>query len=541
MVRRTQSNITGDDSPVEETGADGRSLRKANIIAGRAVGELVRTTLGPRGMDKLLVDDTGMGIVTNNGASILREMVDHPVGNLISDLAVSHEDEVQDGTTTTATLTGELLGEADELIDRGVHPTTVANGYLSAAERAVDALEDIAVEIDANDTDRLIEVAATSMAGKGTLIDDTTIPALLVDAVRRIETEGDVDPDDVVVETITGAQVGESTLTDGVIVGKERADDSFAYRVEGANIAVVGKPIELRKLARDADVGVATPDDARRIRENERSEAVALVDHLADIGVNTVICGENIGEPFRALMAERGMYAARRVHDDDIANLARATGATVVSDPRDIQPDDLGHAEVVEETDVGGEHKTRVEGCASAQTATLVLYGSTKDVVDELHRAVEDALSVLALTLRESKVLPGGGAAETAVSLALREYAPQHDTREQLAVDAFADAVEVVPRTLAENAGISPIDGTLDVRAAQATGTSTMGLDGETGEVVDTLDAGIVEPLSVKCLSVKTAAEAAVAVLRIDDALPKRDEFDDEASGPGPASGMGAP
>lgn len=540
MVRRTQPDITGDNSPVTETAADERSLRKANIAAGQAVGELVRTTLGPRGMDKLLVDDTGMGIVTNNGASILREMVDHPVGDLIADLAVSHEDEVSDGTTTTAVLTGELIGEADALIDRGVHPTIIANGYLSAAERAVEMLERNAVEVVASDTDRLIDVATTSMAGKGTLTDATEIPTLLVDAVRRIETESGVDPDDVVVETITGPQVGDSTLMDGIIVGKERADDSFVYRIEDANIAVVGKPIELRELARDTDIGVTTPADARRIRENERSEAAAVVDHLVNTGVDAVICGENIGELHRGLMAEREMYAARRVNDDDLSNLAEATGANVVNEPLDLEVDDLGHADIVEENDIGGERKTRVEGCASATTATLVLYGSTKGVVDELHRAVEDALSVLALVLREPKVLPGGGAPEIATSLALREYATQYDTREQLAVEAFADAVEVVPRTLAENAGISPIDGTIDVRAAQSRGTSTIGLDGETGEVVDTLEAGIVEPLSVKCLSIRTAAEAAAAVLRIDGALPKRGEFDDETPQQDPAGGPGA-
>lgn len=539
MVRGMQSDITGDDSPVVETSGDERSFRSANIAAGRAVGELVRTTLGPRGMDKLLIDDTGMGIITNNGASILREMVNHPIGDLIADLAVSHEDEVSDGTTTTATLTGELLGEAEALIDRGVHPTTIAKGYLSAADRAVEVLRDNAVELDVNDTDRLVDVAATSMAGKATLTDETDVPALLVEAVQRVETEGDADPDDVIVETLTGTRIGESFLMDGVIVGQERADDSFTYRVEDATIAVVGKPIELRELALDANVGITTPADADRLRGNERAEATAVVDHLVDLGVNAVICGENIGELYRGIMAERGIYAARRVHDDELSNLVRATGATIVNDPRDIQSDDLGHADVVEESDIGGERKTRVEGCASATTATLILYGSTRDVVDELHRAVEDALSVLTLVLREPAVLPGGGAAETAVSLDLREYATQYDTREQLAVDAFADAVEVIPRTLAENAGINPIDGTLAVRSEQSTGGSTLGLDGETGEIVDTLDAGIVEPLTVKSLSMKTAAEAAVAVLRIDGALPKRDEFADETPEQGPAGGAG--
>ena len=493
-------------------------------------------------MDKLLVDRTGDGIVTNNGASILREMVEHPVGNIISDLAVSHEEGVRDGTTTTAILTGELLGQADTLIDDDIHPTTLANGYLEAAGHAVELVEDRAIEIDASDADRLVEIATTSMAGKGTITEGTDVPALVVEAVQRVATDEGVDLDNVRVEKVDGPQVGDSTLMEGVVVDKERADASFSYRVEDATIAIVDKDIELRELGKEGDVGISSPADVTRIRDDQRSEAVAIVDHLAELDVDAVVCGQNIAEIPRGLMAERGMYATRRVHDDDLAILAEATGANVVAEARELDEADLGHAGFVEETDIGGERKTLVDDCASDTTATLVLYGSTKGVVDELHRAVKDALSVVAAAVDKARVVPGGGAVETAAALELREFATQYDTREQIAIEAFADAIDAIPRTLAENADINPIDGVVNVRAEQSTGTQTAGLDGETGDVVDVVEAGIVEPLSVKTRAFETAAEAAIAILRIDGMLPRRESAgtDEEMAGEEPAGGMGA-
>lgn len=532
--------ITGDDVDVSSLGSDERGIRKANIAAGRAVGELVRTTLGPRGMDKLLVDDTGMGIVTNNGASILREMVDHPVGDLVTDVAVKQEDDVHDGTTTAAVVAGALLGEADELIDRDVHPTNIATGYLAAVERGVDVLERNAVAIDPTDTDRLIDIANTAMAGKSVNA-DAEIPALVVEALRTVATEEGADEDYVTVEKITGGQVADSHLTDGVIVDKDRADAATPYRIEDATIAVIDKPVEVRELEGESTVHVTTPSDVDRLYEGERAEATALVDHLEDLGVDVVVCGENVDDLPRSVMADRGIYTTRRVDDDELRFLARAVGANVVSAPREASAADLGHADVVEESDIGGERKTNVRGCATDATATLVLYGSTNDVVDEVHRAVEDALAVVGVALTEPEVVPGGGAAETAVALDLRDFAPSHDTREQLAIDAFADALETIPRTLAENAGINPVDGLVDVRAAQSTGTSTAGIDGETGAVVDALDAGIVEPLSVKTRSLEAAAEAAVGILLIDGALPRKSDDELEAGGEGMPGGMGGP
>lgn len=540
MDSNIHRHITGDQDHVPGFGADEWSIRRANVAVGRVVGELVRTTLGPRGMDKLLIDDTGMGIVTNNGASILREMVDNPVADMITDLAVKQEDDVQDGTTTAAVLAGELLGEAEHLLDRGVHPTTIANGYLTAAERAVEGFRRRSIAIEATDAERLVQIARTAMAGKS-INADANIPVLVVEAVQSVaDGEGSVE-DDVAVEKVTGGRVTQSHLTSGVVLGKERADASVPYRVEDANVAVVDKSIEVRDLDGDSAVTLSAPTSVDRVFDGARSQAIALVDHLDDIGVDAVICGGNIDQIPRSLVAERGMYAARRVDDDELRLLARATGANIAAESRELTPDDLGHAEVIEETDVGGERKTIADGCAAGETATLVLYGTTIDVVDEVHRAVKDALSVVALAIREQRVIPGGGASETAAALDLREYATEYDTREQLAIEGFANALETIPRTLAENAGIDPIDGLVEVRAAQSSDTSTAGIDGETGEVVDALEAGIVEPLSVKSRSASAAAEAAVRILKIDDALPKRSEFDDEEDGGAMPGGMGGP
>jgi chaperonin GroEL (HSP60 family) len=498
-------------------------------------------------MDKLLVDDNGMGIVTNNGASILREMVEHPIGDIIADLSVSHEDGVRDGTTTTAVLTGQLLWEADSLIEQDVHPTTIARGYRRATERACEVLEENAVEIDPSDTAQLAGVAETAMAGKGTLTEDA-VQSLVVDAVQRAATDdGAVDLDAIRIEKVRGAPADESVLSDGVIINKERSDASAPYRVEDARIVVFNKNIELRELVPDSIVDVSTPDDVTRIVENQRAELVEAVDRLEELGVNAVIGGEDIAEELRALMVERGMYVARRAADEEINHLVRATGANPLAELENVDEDDLGRAGAVEETDLGGDRRTLVEDPVEENTATFVLYGWTRDVVDELKRTVDDALTVVAEVVRDGTVLPGGGATETALALDLRDYATEFDTREQLAIEAFADALEVVPRTLAENAGINPIDGVVDVRAAQSSGNPTAGIDGETGEVVDALEAGIVEPHSVKERSVVTAREAAEVILRLDGLLPKRnatmDDLDEEdmpgQAGRGGGGGMG--
>lgn len=526
MVDRVQNAITGDANPAGSDGSDERSLRRSNIAAGQAVGELVRTTLGPQGMDKLLVDDNGMGIVTNNGASILREMVEHPVGNLISDLSVSHEDEVRDGTTTTAVVTGELLAEAEALLDRGIHPTTIISGYNLALNHALEVLDEIAVDIEADGTDRLVDIARTTLAGKGTFTPETGIAELVVETVQRIADGGDVDLDRVQIEKITGRQVAESTLLNGVIIGKERSDASSVYRVEDATIAVIDRDIEVRELSSKYVIDGSEYDGASGILETKREKAHALVDHLVDIGVDVVIAGENIEETVRRFMIDRGIYTARRVHDDEVRILAAATGASIAADACQLTEDDLGHARLVEESDIGGELKTLVETDGPTTTASLVLYGSTRNIVDELHRSINDALEVVALAINESVVLPGGGATEAAIAYELREYAAEHASREQLAIEAVADAVEVIPRTLAENAGINPIDGIVNIRAAQSSGTRSAGIDGETGDVIDTLDAGILDPYAVKISSYETAVDVAEAILRIDGMLPRRDQFD---------------
>lgn len=523
----TSKGITGSEEKISGFGPDERSVRKANIEAGRAVGELVRTTMGPLGMDKLLVDTSGMGIVTNNGASILRETVDHPVADIIANVAVSQENEVSDGTTTAATIAAELLGEADELINKDVHPTTIVNGYLAAARHSIEKMEEDAVDINATDTDCLTQIAKTAMSGKS-IRADADIPELVVEAAQTVATDDGVNIDDVRIEKIKGAQVVDSFLTGDVQVGKERADPSSPYRVRNADLAVINKPVETRELKNDSEVNIFSTDDLDGLREDERSGAIAIAKHLNELGVDAVIGGEDIEKVTRSFLADKGIYVVRRADDEDVKAVAKAVDANIVSDPRDMTTDDLGNADVVEEIDVDGERKTSIRGPQTDRIMTLFLYGSTKDVVDEVERAVEDSLSAVTLTLDESQILPAGGATETAASLELRKWAAQHETREQLAIQAFARALEVVPRTLAENAGINPVDGVVDIRAAQSTDTPMAGLDGTTGEVVDAIAAGIVEPTPVKFHAIQAATEAAVAILRIDDALPKREEVSND-------------
>ena len=524
----------------------GKDAQSMNITAGKAVAEAVRTTLGPKGMDKMLVDDAGSVVVTNDGVTILDEMdIEHPAANMIVEVAQTQEDEVGDGTTTAVVIAGELLSKAEDLLDQDIHATILAQGYRQAAEHAKELLEENAIDVDADDDDTLEHVAATAMTGKGAESAKDTLAALVVQAVQSVADEEGVDTDNVKVETVVGGSIDESELVEGVIIDKSRVHDNMPHFKEDADIALLDTAIEVPETELDTEVNVTDPDQLQEFIDQEEQQLQEMVDAIADAGADVVFCQKGIDDMAQQYLAQEGILAVRRAKSSDIEALARATGGRVVSSIEDITAEDLGYAGSVTEKDLAGDEKIFVEDVEDAKAVTLILRGGTEHVVDEVERAIEDALGVVSATLEDGKVLPGGGSPETLLSLGLRDYADSVGGREQLAIEAFADAIDVIPRTLAENAGLDPIDSLVELRSEHDSGNSTVGLNAYTGEVSD-MSEEAVEPLRVKTQAVESATEAAVMILRIDDVIAagdlkggQGDDDDEEPGAGGPGGGMG--
>jgi len=528
----------------ESQRTSGKDAQSMNITAGKAVAESVRTTLGPKGMDKMLVSDTGDVVVTNDGVTILDEMdIEHPAANMMVEVAQTQEDEVGDGTTTSVVIGGELLTKAEDLLDQDIHATVLAQGYRQASEKAKEILEDMAIEVDEDDTEILASIAETAMTGKGAESAKDTLAKLLVNAVQSVADEEGIDTDNVDVETVVGGSIEESELVEGVIVDKERVHENMPYSAEDADIALLDTAIEVKETELDTEVNVSDPDQLQEFLDQEEQQLQEMVDKLADAGADVVFCQKGIDDMAQHYLAQEGILAVRRAKKSDIKALSRSTGARIVSNIDDVSADDLGFAGSVAQKEIAGDERIFVEDVEDAKAVTLVLRGGTEHVVDEVERAVEDALGVVAVTLEDGKVVPGGGAPEAELALGLRDYADSVGGREQLAVEAFADAIDVVPRTLAENAGLDPIDSLVDLRSQHDSGETGVGLDAYSGDIVDMEDDGVVEPLRVKTQAVESATEAAVMILRIDDVIAAGDlkggsGDDDEDEGP-PAGGPG--
>ncbi len=530
----------------ESQRTSGKDAQNMNITAGKAVAESVRTTLGPKGMDKMLVDSGGSVVVTNDGVTILKEMdIDHPAANMIVEVSETQEDEVGDGTTSAVVVAGELLDQAEELLDQDIHATTLAQGYRQAAEEAKAILEEDAIEVSEDDRDTLVEIAQTAMTGKGAENAKDLLSDLVVDAVLAVADEDEIDIENVSVEKVVGGPVDNSELVEGVIVDKERVDENMPYAVEDADVALFDGAIEIQETEIDAEVNVTDPDQLQQFIDQEEEQLREMVDHLVDIGADAVFVGDGIDDMAQHYLAQEGILAVRRAKSEDLNRLARATGGRVVSNLEDIESDDLGFAGSVAQKDVGGDERVFVEDVEEAKSVTLILRGGTEHVVDEIERAIDDSLGVVRTTLLDGQVLPGGGAPEAELALQLRDFADSVGGREQLAVEAFADALEVIPRTLAENAGLDPIDSLVDLRSRHDAGEFGAGLDAYTGDVIDMEDEGVLEPLRVKTQAIESATEAAVMILRIDDVIAAGDlkggGTDDGGDEGGPGGPGGAP
>ena len=517
----------------------GRDAQRNNILAGKVLAETVRTTLGPKGMDKMLVDGLGDIVVTNDGVTILKEMdIEHPAAKMLVEVAKTQEDEVGDGTTTAVIIAGELLKKSESLLDQDIHPTIIAMGYRQAAEKAQEILDDIA--IDSVDEETLIKVAMTAMTGKGTEAAREPLAKLIVDAVQKVAEDGAVDTDTIKIEKKDGAVVEDTTLVEGVIVDKERVHPGMPSEVKDAKIALVNSPLEVKETEVDAEIRITDPAQMQAFIEQEEKMVKDMVDKVAESGANVLFAQKGIDDLAQHYLSKAGILAVRRVKKSDIEKLARATGANVVTNLEDLTADDLGEAGIVEERKVSGEEMIFVEECSVAKSVTLFVRGSTKHIVDEIVRAIEDAIGVVAATVEDDKVVAGGGAPEIAMAKKLKDYADSISGREQLAVNAFAEALEIVPKTLAENAGLDSIDSLVDLRAAHEN-SAVMGLDVFTGKVADMKEAGVIEPKRVKKQAIQSASEAAEMILRIDDVIASSGKGDADMGGMDPAAMGGMP
>lgn len=517
----------------------GRDAQRNNILAGKVLAETVRTTLGPKGMDKMLVDGLGDIVVTNDGVTILKEMdIEHPAAKMLVEVAKTQEDEVGDGTTTAVIIAGELLKKSESLLDQDIHPTIIAMGYRQAAEKAQEILDDIA--IDSVDEETLVKVAMTAMTGKGTEAAREPLAKLIVDAVQKVAEDGVVDTDNIKIEKKDGAVVEDSTLVEGVIVDKERVHPGMPSEVKDAKIALVNSPLEVKETEVDAEIRITDPAQMQAFIEQEEKMVKDMVDKVAESGANVLFAQKGIDDLAQHYLSKAGILAVRRVKKSDIEKLARATGANVVTNLEDLTADDLGEAGIVEERKVSGEEMIFVEECSVAKSVTLFVRGSTKHIVDEIVRAIEDAIGVVAATVEDDKVVAGGGAPEIAMAKKLKDYADSISGREQLAVNAFAEALEIVPKTLAENAGLDSIDSLVDLRAAHEN-SAVMGLDVFTGKVADMKEAGVIEPKRVKKQAIQSASEAAEMILRIDDVIASGGKGDADMGGMDPAAMGGMP
>ena len=513
-----------------------------NISAAQAVASSVRSTLGPKGMDKMLVDSMGDVTVTNDGVTILQEMdIDDPTAEMIVEVAETQEEEAGDGTTTAVAIAGELLNNAEELLEQDIHPSAIIRGFHLASEQAREEVDDIATDIDPDDAGLLRSVAETSMTGKGAELNKEYLAELIVDAVRRVTVETDdggrvVDIDYLEVETETGGAVEDSELLEGAVISKDPVHEGMPEEAHDASILVLNQPIEVDEADVDTEVTVADPDQLQEFLDREEEQLKAKVDRIAELGADVVFCQKGIDDLAQHYLAKEGITAVRRVKKSDVEFLTEILGANIVSDLTEATATDLGTGDVTRGDD--SFHVTGVGG----HGATLLLRASTDHVVDEIERGVSDALDVVAQTIADGRVVAGGGAIEVELSRRLRDFADGVTGREQLAVESFADAVELVPRVLAENSGLDPIDTLVDLRAAHNDGDVEAGLDVETGSVTDTLTEGVVEPAHAKRHAIGSATEAANLVLKIDDIISAGDlstEGEEDEGADMPGGGMG--
>ncbi|DAC17961.1 MAG: thermosome subunit [Euryarchaeota archaeon] len=504
----------------------GKSAQSNNIAAAKAVADAVRSTLGPKGMDKMLVDSMGDVVITNDGATILKEMdIEHPAAKMIIEVAKTQEQHCFDGTTTAVVLAGELLKRSEDLIEQNVHPTVICEGFRMACEKAVEGLESHGISTEGKDA-VLMEVAKTSLTGKSAGAVKSFLADICVRAVNAVgQVENDermVDLDDIKVEKRQGGSIKDSTLVDGIILDKERVHAGMPRSISDASIALINSAIEVKKTEVDAKIQITDPNQLAAFLEEEEGYIRQLVETIKASGANVVICQKGIDDLAQHYMSKSGIFAIRRAKKSDMEALAKATNGRVITNIDDLSKEDLGKAARVEQRKIGDSDMTFITGCEEAKSVSVLLRGGTEHVVDEIRRAFDDAVGVVSVAWEDGAVLTGGGSVLAALSRDLRAFAESVGGREQMAIEAFATALEIIPRTLAENAGLDPVTTIIELRKAHAEGDSKSGINVYEGGVMDMKEANVLEPLRVVEQAILSATETATMILRIDDVISSK-------------------
>jgi len=502
----------------------GKEAQRNNIMAAKIIAEAIMTSLGPKGMDKMLVDSLGDVTITNDGRTILDEMeVEHPAAKMMVEVAKTQDKEVGDGTTSVVVVTGELLTKAEDLLDKNIHPTVIIDGYRKAADKALEILERIAITVDPTDKEILKKIAMTSMASKLVSENREQLAEIAVDAVlhvaQKIGDQYKVDLDDILIQKKPGESITDTRLIKGLVIDKEVVHPGMPRRVENAKIALLDSPLEIEKTEFDAKINIETPEQMEAFLHEEENMLRSMVEKIAKIGANVVICQKGIDDMAQHFLARRGILAVRRVKKSDMEKLAKATGGRVVTNLEDLTERDLGYANLIEERKIGDDEMVFIEGCKDPRAVAILIRGGTERTVDETERSLHDALCVVKDVVQEPKILAGGGAPEIEIAKALREYAQSLPGREQLAVQCFAESMEVIPVALAENAGLDSINILSELRARHEKGEIWAGIDVFNGKVRDMRELNVYEPLIVKRQIIKSATEAATMILKIDDVI----------------------
>ena len=502
----------------------GRDAQKNNIMAAKMVCDIVKSSLGPRGLDKMLVDSLGDVTITNDGATILKEIdAQHPAAKMMIEISKTVDTEVGDGTTSSVIFAGTLLAKAEELLKKDVHSSVIIEGFQAASEKALEILSEISKKVTPDDRETLLKISSTSMESKLISEDSEPLSKIVVDAIMNItETTNDkpsVDLDNLKVEKKAGGSIQDTTLIKGIVLDKEVVHSGMPTKIQQAKIALLNTAMEIEKTEMSAEIRINDPTQMQMFLEEENRMIKTMVDKLHSIGANVVICQKGIDDMAQHFLSKHGILAVRRVKESDMTKLAKATGARITSNIEDISEKDLGAANLVQQKKVESDKWVFIEGCKNPQSVTLLIRGGSQRVVDEVDRSIHDALMVVKDVIEKPEIVAGGGAPEAVLASFLKDWSERFEGRQQLAINKFAEALEIIPLTIAENAGMDPIDTMVKLRAKQSEGKKWTGINAREGKVADMLSLNIVEPVVVKEQIIKSATEAASMILRIDDVI----------------------
>lgn len=501
----------------------GKDAQRNNIAAAKLVAEIVKTTLGPRGMDKMLVSPLNDIIITNDGATILSEMqIEHPAAKMMVEIAKTQESEVGDGTTSAVMIAGRLLENAERLLDKKIHPTVIVKGYRIAAEKAQEILKDLSMKVEHKDEFVLKQIAMTAMTGKGAEDSKENLSDIVVKAVNQIEENGFVDLENIKIEKARGEGIGDSELISGIVIDKGKIALDMPSYVKDARIALIDIPLELKSLEMKTEVSISSPEQLQRFLLQEENSIKEIVSLVKESTANVVFCQKGVDDFASFLLARNGIYVCRRVPRSDMQKIAKATGAKIISNLNDLTQFELGSAESVENVKRGNDSYTYIKGCKNPKAVTILIHGGSEHVMDEIERAIDDGLGDVSCVLKSGLVVPGGGAIEMEISRRLKQFGQTLSGRERLAVEEFANALEFIPTTLAENAGLDPIDIITELRAKHDSGDKNAGLNLFENKIANVLEAKIIEPYNIKSQEIDSATEVANMILRIDDVIASK-------------------